>query len=482
MITCGPNEMSRCRHRIPAGATGRPALQAGQNDPFRIRVAVDLVNVNFSAMDSKGRMIPGLKTRLHGRGNGELQKISLFAREQELPLTLALLIDVSPSVAPVFDQEKLTASAFLESIVGRRDLALVIAFADSQHWYKISRKTFPSDQSRAKPENFQQRNVALRRRVSRSRRKAFPRGRQKGHRPDLRWRRHHEHYNKSKAMIAVQRSNAVIYAISNGGDSGTMRRMSEETGGAFFRVREARRFREGLPANRARIENPVQISYQSTNTTRDGAFRRIRILPRDSDIKFVRDEDTMRPRIRAAASSILALLVLVTSGPLPAQEIQLRSRVELVLVPVAAKAKMEDLLPILPEGLHLIEAGKKQTITNFSVDPVPISAVILIDTGITQASLNRIKSSFPALMGAFAEEDEIALYRFDKYVEKMMDFSNDRQLIERTFNNLAMYHPDSRPRCRRSVLQYRACHQRRACNPRSSIRRPHHRATNQGTP
>ena len=38
-------------------------LLAGQerrNDPFKIQVAVDLVNVSFSAMDSKGRMIPGL--------------------------------------------------------------------------------------------------------------------------------------------------------------------------------------------------------------------------------------------------------------------------------------------------------------------------------------------------------------------------------------------------------------------------------------
>src|SRR5688572_13229816 len=106
------------------------AGQARQNDPFKIRVAVDLVSVNFSAMDSKGRMIPGLTAEdFTVDEDGKEQEIRLFAREQELPLTLALVVDISPSVANVFEQEKRTASAFLESVVGRRDLALVISFA-----------------------------------------------------------------------------------------------------------------------------------------------------------------------------------------------------------------------------------------------------------------------------------------------------------------------------------------------------------------
>jgi VWFA-related protein len=50
-------------------------------------------------------------------------------------------------------------------------------------------------------------------------------------------------------------------------------------------------------------------------------------------------------------------------------------------------------------------------------------------------------------MGAFAEDDELAVYRFDKYVERVMDFSTDRQQIERTFVNLlsATASPSSMP-------------------------------------
>jgi len=144
----------------------------------------------------------------------------------------------------------------------------------------------------------------------------------------------------------------------------------------------------------------------------------------------------MRPVIRATVSA-LALSVFLTSVQVPAQEAQIRSRVELVLVPVAAKNKNGRLATGLMQSEFTIsEDGKKQTITSFSVEPVPISAAILLDTGITEGSLERVKSSFPALIGAFADDDEIAVYRFDRYVEKVMDFSSDRLQIERTFTNL----------------------------------------------
>jgi VWFA-related protein len=152
----------------------------------------------------------------------------------------------------------------------------------------------------------------------------------------------------------------------------------------------------------------------------------------------------MRPWIRAAASGIVTLLIVLSSVPIPAQVPQLRSRVENVLVPVSARDKNGKLIADLRQSdFTITEAGKKQTVTSFSIDPVPISAAILVDTGITEAALNRVKSSFPALVGAFGEEDEIAIYRFDKYVEKLMDFTTDRLRIERTFVSLATVTPTS---------------------------------------
>ena len=133
----------------------------------------------------------------------------------------------------------------------------------------------------------------------------------------------------------------------------------------------------------------------------------------------------------------LPLLLFLSLFPASAQEVQIRSNVELVVVPVTVKDKNGKLAGGLTQADFTIsEAGKKQNITSFSIDPVPLSAVILIDTGISQEALTRVKNSFPALMGAFAEEDEIEVYRFDKHVEKLMDFTSDRVQIQRTFDKL----------------------------------------------
>src|SRR5436190_24013755 len=104
-------------------------LAAAKPSQYQIRVAVVLVNINFSATDKNGRMMPGLTADdFTIEEDGKKQQVSLFARERELPLTLALLADISPSVEPVFEEEKRTASAFLRTVLGKRDLALVIAF------------------------------------------------------------------------------------------------------------------------------------------------------------------------------------------------------------------------------------------------------------------------------------------------------------------------------------------------------------------
>lgn len=109
-----------------------------------------------------------------------------------------------------------------------------------------------------------------------------------------------------------------------------------------------------------------------------------------------------------------------------AQDVQIKSRVELVEVPVSVKTSGSFASGLTKEAFTIKEAGKIQTITNFSIDPVPISAAVLFDTGISENALNKVKTSFPALLGAFAEDDEIAIYRFEKTVEKVTDFTADR--------------------------------------------------------
>src|SRR5215467_12452766 len=111
---------------MAAAVSAGPRRQSGQDT---LKVNVDLVNVQFTVTDRHGRFVPGLTAKdVLVEEDGRRQEIRNFARENELPLTLAMLIDTSPSVRPVFDEEKLTAIAFLESILRTKDLALVIGF------------------------------------------------------------------------------------------------------------------------------------------------------------------------------------------------------------------------------------------------------------------------------------------------------------------------------------------------------------------
>src|SRR5437867_12560859 len=100
---------------------------AAQQDSLKVNV--DLVNVQFTVTDRHGRFVPGLRAEdFVVEEDGKRQEIRHFARENELPLTIGMLIDTSPSVRPVFDEEKVTATGFLESILRPSDLALVIGF------------------------------------------------------------------------------------------------------------------------------------------------------------------------------------------------------------------------------------------------------------------------------------------------------------------------------------------------------------------
>src|SRR6516162_4715573 len=88
-----------------AAASMRSQRQEPQDT---LKVEVALVNVQVSVVDRRGRFVPDLKKEdFLIEEDGRRQEIRNFARENELPLTLALLIDTSPSVRPVFEEEKM---------------------------------------------------------------------------------------------------------------------------------------------------------------------------------------------------------------------------------------------------------------------------------------------------------------------------------------------------------------------------------------
>lgn len=153
----------------------------------------------------------------------------------------------------------------------------------------------------------------------------------------------------------------------------------------------------------------------------------------------------MRLRIPTVSKLLLVALLLSLSRA-AAQNYQIRARVDLVVVPVTVKGSSDRMISGLSKNDFLVfEDGKPQTITNFTIDPVPLSAAVIVDTGLTADSLSKVQQTFPALAGAFSEFDEVAVYRYDKYVVQVLDFSRDLLRTETAMKTLKAIKPDSDP-------------------------------------
>jgi VWFA-related protein len=72
------------------------------------------------------------------------------------------------------------------------------------------------------------------------------------------------------------------------------------------------------------------------------------------------------------------------------------------------------------------------------VDPSPLSAAIVVDDGMGGTALKRLVSVLNVMTSGFSpEEDEMASFRYDHFVWKLSDFTNDPKRIEKSFDELA---------------------------------------------
>jgi Ca-activated chloride channel family protein len=98
--------------------------------PDVIRVDVELVNVLCSVRDKHGAYVKDLrKEDFELRVDGHPRPITNFAPEVASPLTVALLLDVSGSVAAVLPDEKAAAGRFFAQVLRPGDKALLAGFS-----------------------------------------------------------------------------------------------------------------------------------------------------------------------------------------------------------------------------------------------------------------------------------------------------------------------------------------------------------------
>ncbi len=111
-----------------AGQT--PTPRPTENDEV-IKVQSRLVVVPVSVTDANGQPVPGLNAQsFRVQEEGRAQEIDQVTDAENTPLEIALLIDVSGSVNPLFDFEIKTAAQFLESVMKADDRATIFLIGD----------------------------------------------------------------------------------------------------------------------------------------------------------------------------------------------------------------------------------------------------------------------------------------------------------------------------------------------------------------
>jgi Ca-activated chloride channel family protein len=111
-----------------------PLASAQQTQFPPLRVQVGLVNVFVNVTNSRDMPVPGLtKQDFSVSEDGHPQKIAVFERQADLPLSIVLAIDTSGSVRKDLEAEKQAAREFLRAMLRPPDRVEIVDFNTGVH-------------------------------------------------------------------------------------------------------------------------------------------------------------------------------------------------------------------------------------------------------------------------------------------------------------------------------------------------------------
>lgn len=278
-----------------------------------IRVDTQVVNVLFTAQDKERRLMLGLKKEdVKIFEDGKPQEISAFARQVDLPLSLAILIDTSISQERTLPEEKAAAIAFLENFIRpAKDEVAVISFTGESTLEQgmtnnLARLRRAIDRVQfVPPAGYIGGGVLAPGTPPISGGSTQIAGSTAiwdsiwvtsdeilGPAPDKTRRAIiliTDGYNTSgkkkldEAVLAAQKAEAVIYSVGigdnfyDGVDEGALKKISERTGGRAFFPRDERQLRDAFKQIEEEMRSQYLLAYEPSNQALDGSYRTIEI-------------------------------------------------------------------------------------------------------------------------------------------------------------------------------------------------------------
>jgi VWFA-related protein len=108
-----------------------------------------------------------------------------------------------------------------------------------------------------------------------------------------------------------------------------------------------------------------------------------------------------------------------------------------VQVPVTVKNRDGRLVDgLLSTDFTVKENGTVQKLSYFTADPMALSVAIVLDLGMSDAEVQKVNQTFPALVGAFAPYDEVAVYTYSSTVGQASDFAGATKRLTAVLNRM----------------------------------------------
>jgi|KBSSwiStaDraftv2_1062776.scaffolds.fasta_scaffold172479_2 VWFA-related protein len=290
------------------------------------KVDTESVNVLFTAQDRNRKLILTLKPEdIRILENGQVQPVSAFSRQIDLPLSLAILIDTSASQERTLPEEKAAAISFLESVVRpEKDEVSVVSFTGestleqgmtsniSRLRRAIERVEFippsgylgggvvtnsgrvPGTPPISGGNQQIQGSTAIWDSIWVTSSDVLGPAPEKTRRAIVLLSDGYDTFSKKKldeAVQAAQRAEAVVYSIGigdrfyDGVDKGSLAKISERTGGRAYFPKDETELREAFKQIQEEMRSQYLVAYEPTNRALDGSYRKIEIQLANAELE-----------------------------------------------------------------------------------------------------------------------------------------------------------------------------------------------------
>jgi VWFA-related protein len=273
--------------------------------PGQIRVQVNLVNLFATVRDKHKAIVTGLKQDdFQVYEDGQLQEITNFSAESNLPITLGILIDTSGSEYYMLSALQEAASRFLGRVMRKGDLAMVMSFDTDVDLLA----DFTDDRSRLDRAIHRAQINAPGSSVIIAQGPLPSSGSGGTNFYDAVYLAAHDKLSGEagrKAIVVLsdcedtgsklrlqdaiessQRTDTVVHILlvaQDGGDQNVAKKITDETGGRMIIVRNEKNLEQAFDQISEELRSQYTIGYTPSNKARDGGYRKIRLDMKNKD-------------------------------------------------------------------------------------------------------------------------------------------------------------------------------------------------------